>query len=471
MDVSTARAGSPGPSDPPGAESSAGLAALVRRFGSLRWHLALMWCLGVSAFAANALKDGEARIIQADGEGYYAWARSIVLDGDVDFSNEFTMRFESGRRERALAALTPKGLPINKYSVGLPLVQLAPTTGARLVDLAAGREGGAEPGYGASYQWSVSLFMLTLGLWAIHGAFAPAVGPRPSVPGALLLLGGLWATNLVEYVSRGISFTHLVDVALIGTAWRLAVSPSSTRRSSLALGFVTALAVITRFTNVLVVPWLAALAAGSGRRVSKGTSGWLALGASLPLGAQLLANLALWGIPFPEPYPGERFFWSAPRLWDVLFSDRRGWLAWHPWFAVLLGLGVASWPWYRTSRAGRRVFAGAWFAVASLTLTNAAWSTWSFGFSFGNRGFLALLPVLTLTVAPALPSIEARWRGVAPPRLRVVLPVLLVTALVAWNAWVWIGFNVIVVARHGAEVTLADCVFALLGGRPDLPSL
>jgi hypothetical protein len=173
---------------------------------------------------------------------------------------------------------------------------------------------------------------------------------------------------------------------------------------------------------------------------------------------QIAANVALWGEPFAEPYPSVHFVWLEPHVWGVLWSSERGWLAWHPWNAGLMLLAGASWSYYRRSRAGRWVVITALTATVVLTAVNAAWPMWTFGFGFGHRGFLALVPVLTLTVAPAMGHLGERWTSQWPEARVRSAAMLTVALLLGWNAYVWIGFNVIVVPSPGAEPTLAQCI-------------
>jgi hypothetical protein len=431
---------------------------VVASRAGLSLPIVLLAFVGVSVFAANAIVDADPRLIQSDGESYYAWARSLLFDGDVDFGNEYRMRLEGEARERALGARTARGLPVNQYSIGLPLIEMAPTAAARAVESALGLDPGDQPGYAPIYQWSIALFLLGTGLAVIGGVFAHARARGDRLLGNLLCLGSLGATGLVEYVSRGISMTHLMDMALISGAWWLARRRSEAATAWIALGLVLGLAVVTRFTNALAVPWVFACAAWSGRRIGPRQAAFASLGAAVPMALQIAANVALWGEPFAEPYPSVHFVWLEPHVWGVLWSSERGWLAWHPWNAGLMLLAGASWSYYRRSRAGRWVVITALTATVVLTAVNAAWPMWTFGFGFGHRGFLALVPVLTLTVAPAMGHLGERWTSQWPEARVRSAAMLTVALLLGWNAYVWIGFNVIVVPSPGAEPTLAQCI-------------
>jgi len=192
------------------------------------------------------------------------------------------------------------------------------------------------------------------------------------------------------------------------------------------------------------------------------------LGMLLPLGLQVAANVALWGIPFPEPYAGYRFQWLHPRLWESLLSVERGWLLWHPWFALLLALLGLSWRHYRTRRVDQIVYAAAILACAGLWYVNAAWGVWHFGFSFGNRGFLAVTPVLTVMIGTAAPALLAGVSDPTESRITVALG-LGVVAFVLWNVNLWLGFLLAAVSRGCLQPPLGDCVWWLVKTLAGLP--
>ncbi len=363
--------------------------------------------------------------IFGDGLGYYTWARSAVLDRDLDFTNEYTLapvhetRPDNARR-------TPKGLPSNKYPIGLALIELPPVAFAYGVERVLHIES-ERPGYGKLYHVSVIVFLSLGGLAALYAAFRrlSEQGDRAHV--LLLSIAAIGATNLPEYLTRSGSYAHVANVALIGLVWMLGQRRSWRLMPSLLIGFLIGLTVAVRNTNVLVVPWMLATfyAGPSPPRVRD--LGHVALGfLAAPL-LQLGANYALWGSPLVEPYPGETFDWLHPRLFDSLFSSERGWLLWHPWFFVLLVLFVVTWP-RRASLAERATYATCALACLGHWLVNAAWWAWTFGFSFGNRGYLALLPVLTITV------------GRTRLPIRRSLATYAVAALVLWNMNLWTGF-------------------------------
>jgi hypothetical protein len=427
----------------------------------------------LSFFVAVAWRGEQGTFIQGDGAYYYAWTRSVLLDGDVNFTNEYWLTEAQAEAARALIArTTPKGLPQNKYSVGLPMIETVPAMVARLTEWLIRLPPTERPGYGPAYQWTVALFLWLGGLAVLYIAFRHLETTAGRSVAFLLACGTLGATNLLEYLTRGITYTHLTDVALVFAVWLVTERTVLSARWYAWLGFLVGLTVVTRYTNTLAMPWALACLWARGHRPRWQDAVAFGVGMLLPLGVQVAANVALWGIPFPEPYAGYGFQWIHPRLWDSLLSVERGWLLWHRWYALLLVLFSLSWGHYRPTGVGRAVYAAAVVACIGMWYVNSAWSVWQFGFSFGNRGYLALTPVLTVTIATAAPTLLGRIRGPTQSRVVVAIGFGIVIAFVLWNVNLWLGFVLAAVRRGCLQPPLADCVLWLvktLTGRPWLP--
>src|SRR5437667_11954031 len=77
-----------------------------------RWHLSL-------APRGDPRTDaGEGLVIRCDGHGYYAWLRSLLIDGDWSFDNEFDEHNPLGDFVPPRDARTDRGLRANQWSVG-----------------------------------------------------------------------------------------------------------------------------------------------------------------------------------------------------------------------------------------------------------------------------------------------------------------------------------------------------------------
>src|SRR6516165_3097107 len=62
--------------------------------------------------------SGEGFMIRGDGLGYYAWLRSLMIDGDFSFANEFDEHNPMGDCVPGPRKVTELGYRINTWSVG-----------------------------------------------------------------------------------------------------------------------------------------------------------------------------------------------------------------------------------------------------------------------------------------------------------------------------------------------------------------
>lgn len=327
-----------------------------------------------------------------DDSFYYFWLPSVVIDGDVDFSNQLTITRsikETVRQEALTAPRTPTGLLPNKYPPGWALGSLPFFLAAHV--FAPDGSTGFEPVYLVSV-WLGQLLYAIGGLVLAAQILRRFFGPDFATPSVLLV----WlASPLVYYQTARLSMSHSQVFALAMAAFWLALRIADGAPRAwhwAALGFVSALLVVTR--NVAIV-YLAMPAVVVLRHLRSFKPGLLLVaGAALPTAVQLTAWKLLYGEWLVYSYGGERFDFSNLHLAEILFSPRHGWFYWHP---LLLPAITAFLVW-----AWRRSIGLAWLASLALAIVlNAAWPMWWLGSSFGHRGlevsvFFAMLGLAAL---------------------------------------------------------------------------
>lgn len=352
-----------------------------------------------------------------DDSYYYYWLPSVVIDHDLDFSNQLAQSdtLEPGRSEQALAEpRTKTGLVANKYPPGwalgsLPFFLLAHP-------FAPAHPTGFEPVYLVAV-WLGQLLYAGLGLWLagriLQRYFAP------SVAWTAVLVGWL-ASPLVYYQTARLSMSHSLVFALAMAVFHLALQIRDGERRPwvwAAFGFCAALLVVTRnlCAVYLIAPlWLVLPRAADARR-----AGALVLGALVPLAVQITVWRVLYGSWIAYSYGGERFDFSHLHLAEILFSPRHGWFHWHPLLLAGIG-GFGWWAWRRPEGRG-------WLAsLVVIVLLNAAWPMWWLGSSFGHRGFeiATFFAMAGLAACIAAAATRPVWR-------RTVA--LLCAVAIAWN--------------------------------------
>jgi hypothetical protein len=242
------------------------------------------------------------------------------------------------------------------------------------------------------------------GRWVALGIGSIALGSSYmfhflSYPLAAHTVSLFWVTATI-YLS-----TRLIDDAESG---RLRVARIA------GLSFCVAMAVITRPTNVLVLPYLVlALERIIRHRLLGRTLALLPV--MLICCAPVFLQMWVWhrmiGPWITFSYEGfERFFFEQPRIWQVLVSTRNGLFWWSP----MLLLAIAGLVWQLcTSRAARRnEFVHC--AVAAFVIVwffNSCWWSWWFGESWGGRAFTETLLVFMIGMTWLIERISTLQRA------------------------------------------------------------
>lgn len=402
---------------------------ILRRYRVLIGLLALTVLMFVGLlFAPRA--DGQ--LIGSDGVGYYIYLRSFMLDGDLDFHNEYAYFLKSGAIKTI--PLTSDGTAANKYALGVGVLWSPFFLLAHLIAV-IGRGLGfklATDGYSWLYQGAISFGSIVYGV--VGMALAVRCVQRfyqtwiSNLAAVLFWLAG----NAVYYAAFEPSMAHMValfTVSALLSFWflRLRRDHAPTWRESIMFGILVGLVLLVRLQAavVLLIPALDGLYRLWQARDSSTWRGWLrhALVASLiafvVFAPQLLAWRTIYGV-WISPYLDDHqpaFYWTQPHLVEVLFSTFHGLLSWHPVYALAL-LGIVSvWRHDRWLTLGMIAVLGLnWYIVA-------AWWSWWQGDSFGGRMFIDFAWLWLFGLTGCL-----SWLA----RRRVVL-VGIMLVLIGWN--------------------------------------
>ncbi|MCX6842256.1 MAG: hypothetical protein NTX53_08250 [candidate division WOR-3 bacterium] len=432
--------------------------ATARRYDRLYMvvlALALVGSLAVTVFATKLREDK--RIIIGDANGYYAWARSVLLDHDIDFRNDYQLLYPPVQMPSYATVLTPRGLVANKYPVGIAIIEVPGLLlGHAVALLSRSPADGASLPYQISVIWSLILYCIA-SFYLLYRALANFGVDRRWAAGFCTI--ALVGTNLIHYVvDAGMSHAGGVTVinALLFMISRL---PKNERRVphllSLLMGVLVGLLFLIRNTNILLLPFLIVLA-GRQRRwrtaeVLTALAGALGVAAIQPVTLYLL-----WGQWRLSTYPSEHFSAGLKGVVGTLFSHRHGLFVYNPWYAALLLLtGCAVFR--RKALFGLAIAAVGSFAL--FAVANGTWWCWWFDHSFGNRAFIETLPMLSLVA-----GLEVSRNGMT--RRNSILLTVLMSAVIALNLYLWSGYLTSAFPRDGSH-SVAGAYLWLLhrGGR------
>ena len=389
-----------------------------------------LWLLLLPALAHFHFGGGR---IGGDGVMYYVQLRSLMKDGDLDLTNEYT-HYELIERED-LRVLTKTGLRRSIFAVG-PAVAWMPFFAAgeavgRLLR-AAGREVDLS-GYGPVHVNATALGSFLCGFAALllmHDLARRHFGEGIALASVLLV----WAGGFLHwYMVHQPTMSHApsaAGAALVIWLWDR-TREHRTARGYLLLGLATGFAMCLRWQNgvLLALPAIDLLQ-GAWRRVRPWRSlaaGGALLGAGAIAGAlpQMLAWNALYGmwlLPYP-PHGTDFVRLDHPYVLQTLFSSRHGLLSWTP----LFWLGFAGFYWLLRRR--RALALPLLLPLVLMTYVNMCSGDWWAGGSFSNRRFDPLLAPFALGIAACLEVA----RELLQRRPQVLLAAV-VLPLVVWNA-------------------------------------
>jgi hypothetical protein len=402
------------------------------------------------------------RIYASDEVQYFAYLRSLWVDRDVSFENEYRHFYDSGVtrypgfHETFLERTTETGRRISFATIGAAMLW-SPfyATADALVAIGLAGDGNRD-GYGAPYVRAVAYGSTLYGWLAvvIGWALAHRLGlGRGALAGALAVWFG---TPLLFYMYVAPPMSHACSAfaaAAFLAVW-LHVRERWTPGGGLALGALAALMAMVREQDVLIAAgpaidwaltfWRApndSLGPPRSRLVVTALAGAAAFGVCyLP---QVFAYLALNGYPGPSRLVIRKMNWLAPHAGGVVASPAHGLFFWTP-LAVLALVGLAAglgerlgWTarpslvQRRPGGSGSATIAGALLVVVALQVYVAgSVESWTVAGAFGQRRFVGLTAVFLIGLAAVWPA--GRERRLPGEGRRTAIALGLVFAIGTW---------------------------------------
>jgi hypothetical protein len=396
--------------------------------------------------------------LRGEGNGTYAYVRSLVLDRDLRFDNEYrrgdpafvSQSFRKADAQPWPPMEMPGGYLRNQWSVGSSLLWLPSFLQAHAavgVMRLLGRDEAAD-GYSLPYRLACALATAGYAFLGLFLACRAAQRFTARTP-AILATVALWlASSLPVYVYFLPFYSHaLASFAVSVFLWYwLTRRPLDRLRQWAAWGLVGGLVwqmepLAGLVLVAAVVEWLSSVRATTLQRAAASAA---AFGAAALLAAapQLVIKSILHGSAL-RTGTLNRYFWDAPRLVDVGFATEHGLFLWTPVLLVsLIGLMTLC---RREPVAGLGLLA----AFACTYYVVACYEAWHGISSFGNRFFVSLTPAFVVGAAVALRDMERFLAREMPAVAGRAAPVLLVAALALWNAGLVFQWGTNMVPRQG----------------------
>jgi hypothetical protein len=402
---------------------------LDRLTASPRLVISTVGALFLGAYVSSVvfLPKPDGRVIVGDAVHHFVQLRSAVVDGDLDFANDYAALYGfdvDAAEGRAWLAdrRTETGLVRNLMPVG-PALLWAPLYGGALAMEGGGAASGgprAAPGVSRFAQTTAGItgvIAATAAAWFAFGIARRWTTDASALAGAV----GAWiGTHAVYYSLISPAYSHaasmLATTVLVwhwcGARGRWSIGAAA------ASGALAGVAALMRWQDVIwiAIPVVESLRMPAAPRTRVASALAACVAAAVAFTPQMIVWQALYGQPLAIPQGGGFMEWTAPNLVAVLFSDNHGLFSWSP-MLLLAAAGFAG-----LARRERWLALPAVVVLVSSWYVNAAVSDWWAGEAFGARRFLSLFPFFVMGLAA--------WIGAPGARLprRLALVAMLIVA-------------------------------------------
>jgi len=410
-----------------------------------RWAAALLIVLTVLTFTPT---------MSADGVEYYAYLRSLAVDHDLEFTNEYIgpdVPFE--RVPTALARnRSPTGYAQNLASVG-PAIVWAPfyLVGDAIVRI--GETFGAgwtTDGYSLPYIAMINLastVSLPLTVWLCYLIARRVTDRGMALLAAVSIVAG---SAIVDYGLFEAHYPHAIAATTVTAYfyWWLRTRAERSARQWVVLGLLAGLIALMYWINaiLMLLPALDllprlwhALRARHWREIAGMVGHGLIFLAAMLLAfsPQMIAWKILYGSLFTIPHGASFAEPGGFKALEMIFSPEHGQLLWAPITCVgMLGMG-----WYIARKRWEGLLVLLVFAL--YFLYNATLGSWHGGGPFGLRRIANVLPLLVPGLACVLAWLARRTRTAA-----LTICVLCLT----WNMALLLRFLSYLIPHHPAEL-------------------
>ncbi len=386
--------------------------------------------------------------VRGDGVGYYAYVRSLLINHDLRFEDEwksgnpsFVMnRVDESGHLRA-DQYTRTGYVANHFSVGPSILWSPFLVAVHWVVLGLNHFGAHIVANGYSRPYVIAMALATalygfLGLWLSFDLARKYFEER----WALLATLGIWfASSLPVYMYFNPSWSHAHSafaVALFLWYWHR-TRGARTSKQWLTLGLMSGLMLDVYYPNALflLVPFAEALQdyrralldrkSGAAVRQLLLQHAAYAVAVIFAFLPTLITRWIVYGHPLQfGVYSTMHWHWTLPMLLQVLFSSDHGLLVWTP---ILIPAIAGLW---FLRRQDPDIAWKLSLAALAFYLVIAFYPNWDGLSSFGNRFFVSLTPLFVLGLAASLQRFGALF---ARSRTAVSAAGLIIGLLMLWN--------------------------------------
>jgi Dolichyl-phosphate-mannose-protein mannosyltransferase len=398
--------------------------------------------------------------VRGDGVGYYAFARALLIEHQLDFRKDWlaaNSSFRAGRVDaqgQILASeYTPNGHLDNHFAIGPAILWFPFLLVAQLSVQANHALGGNIPADGFSLPYAMAMCIGTacygfLALWLSFRLGRKYLGEK----WVFLSVIGIWfASSFLVYVYFNPSWSHTHSafvVALFLWYWDR-TRGDRTWAQWLILGAIAGLMMNVYYVNgiLLLVPLIESCIVYARAFASRRTDLAVRLfflnllflvttvAAFLPT---LISKKILYGSFLNMGYT-EHWFLGSPALLKVCFSAEHGLFSWTP--IILLAVVGLFFLRRRDALLGYACIAVFFVYLYAI----GCYEDWAGISSFGSRFFVSLTPVFILGLGALFEWLGTMWQE----RRAAVLAVSATAVLILWNAGLVFQWGVHLIPARG----------------------
>jgi len=385
--------------------------------------------------------------VRGDGVGYYAYARALLIQHNLDFTADYqhaNTSFREGRLDESgqprTDFRTPTGHLENHFTIGTAMLWspfLLIAHGGVLVARALGSNVPAD-GFSAPYRYAMAFGTSLCGFLALFLAFHLAkkfVSERWALFATLAIWGGS-SLAVYMYFNPSWSHAHSAFVVAVFFAYWLRTRDGRSIPQWILLGFIAGLMLNVYYANAMLLVLLAAEALLALRDAiqQRRPSAIAALLARYAIFSvtllvcflpTLLSKKIIYGSLFESGYvPISLWNWKSPNFLQVLISANHGLFSWTP-LLLVSAIGVFLF-WRKFPRVGGPVLC----AVLAFYYFIASYPDWAGISSFGNRFFVSLTVFFVIGLAVLLQSLAGKFPSLHSATLASAA---LLVCFVCWN--------------------------------------
>lgn len=368
-----------------------------------------------SIFLLHLIITGNA--VYGDGRYYYSTTRSLIVDGNLEYSNEYSYY---GITEFK----TPSGYLANKYAPGASIfwtpaffithlfISLLKSVGLNIQN----------NGFSLPYQITsglTTIIITMIGLYFLYQTLVCYFSQRISLFAVLITL---FATNLFYYSAFDVINSHGISFAFSSLYFYLLLNKSLPKKwffAGLLIGIVT---LIRTQDAILAVPGIIILVSQKKSVVAKLKSFILfVLGSLITFIPQVYFWLRIYGTLYKSPYLNEieGFAFLKPQVFGVLFNSNTGLVVWTP----IVFLGILGLFFINNLKIRNLLF----FTTLAEFYLIASWSSWNQGGSFGTRMLISVLPLIAFGFCWLINNLKDIKRAVVFLLISAIINISLIT--------------------------------------------